>query len=104
MNDLRAERRRLKRERIRATIAMRRARDRSEDTGVDEILLADTSDSSETDDSDDYSLSHKVGLPQNCTSRLRAGFSIFHRTYCQPNNYSGKCRVSNSRTEIIGFR
>ncbi|VDM21448.1 unnamed protein product [Wuchereria bancrofti] len=60
MNDLRAERRRLKRERLRATIAMRRARERSVDTSVDEILLADTSDSSETDDSEDYSPSHKV--------------------------------------------
>ncbi|CAG9530255.1 unnamed protein product [Cercopithifilaria johnstoni] len=62
MNDLKAERRRLKRERLRATIAMRRARERSVDTSVDEILLADTSDSSETDDSDDYSSSHKKKL------------------------------------------
>ncbi|VIO92302.1 conserved hypothetical protein [Brugia malayi] len=62
MNDLRAERRRLKRERLRATIAMRRARERSVDTSVDEILLADTSDSSETDDSEDYSSSHKRKL------------------------------------------
>uniref|UniRef100_A0A915PRH2 OCRE domain-containing protein n=1 Tax=Setaria digitata TaxID=48799 RepID=A0A915PRH2_9BILA len=60
MNDLKAERRRLKRERLRATIAMRRARERSVDMSVDEILLADTSDSSETDDSEDYSSSHKI--------------------------------------------
>ncbi|EJD76335.1 hypothetical protein LOAG_16683 [Loa loa] len=62
MNDLKAERRRLKRERLRATIAMRRARERSVDTSVDEILLADTSDTSETDDSEDYSPSHKRKL------------------------------------------
>ncbi|VBB30468.1 unnamed protein product [Acanthocheilonema viteae] len=60
MNDLKAERRRLKRERLRATIAMRRARERSVGASVDEILLADTSDSSETDDSEDYSSSHKA--------------------------------------------
>lgn len=60
MNDLKTERRRLKRERLRATIAMRRAREHSVDTSVDEILLADTSDSSETDDSEDYPPPHKV--------------------------------------------
>lgn len=62
MNDLRAERRRLKRERLRTTFAMRRARERSVDISVDEILLADTSDTSETDDSEDYSSSHKVNF------------------------------------------
>lgn len=65
MNDLKAERRRLKRERLRATIAMRRARERSLDTSVDEILLADTSESSETDASEDYSSSHKVDFPSD---------------------------------------
>uniref|UniRef100_A0A0R3S2Y4 ANK_REP_REGION domain-containing protein n=1 Tax=Elaeophora elaphi TaxID=1147741 RepID=A0A0R3S2Y4_9BILA len=65
MNDLKAERRRLKRERLRAAIAMRRARERSVDASVDEILLADTSDSSETDDSEDYSPSHKVSFLSN---------------------------------------
>ncbi|VDK81840.1 unnamed protein product [Onchocerca ochengi] len=74
MNDLRAERRRLKRERLRAAIAMRRARERSVDTSVDEILLVDTSDSSETDDSEDYSPSRKVDFLSDYHISMRAKY------------------------------
>ncbi|VDM37169.1 unnamed protein product [Toxocara canis] len=52
MNDLRTERRRLKRERLRATLAMRRARGYDDDICVDNLLLADSSETSDSDDSD----------------------------------------------------
>lgn len=51
MNDLRMERRRLKRERLRATLAMRRVRGYDDDISVDDLLMVDSSETSDTDDS-----------------------------------------------------
>uniref|UniRef100_A0A915AM23 Uncharacterized protein n=1 Tax=Parascaris univalens TaxID=6257 RepID=A0A915AM23_PARUN len=59
MNDLRMERRRLKRERLRATLAMRRVRGYDDDISVDDLLMVD---SSETSDTDDSNASNKAGM------------------------------------------
>ncbi|KHN73662.1 Mesocentin [Toxocara canis] len=65
MNDLRTERRRLKRERLRATLAMRRARGYDDDICVDNLLLADSSETSDSDDSDASSRACRKNVKQN---------------------------------------